>query len=120
MLNISGDLAIVGARRDDDNGSSSGSAYIFARDKGGANNWGEVAKLTPDDGAADDLFGSSVGIDGNIAVVGAYLDDDEGRNSGSAYIFRQDANNASEWDQVAKLTANDGTRDDYFGFKVGY
>jgi hypothetical protein len=47
----------------------------------------EVAKLLASDGAADDEFGESVAISGDYAIVGAYLDDDNGTDSGSAYIF---------------------------------
>ena len=42
--------------------------------------------MTASDGAADDNFGYSVDIDGNYAIVGAYYDDDNGSNSGSAYF----------------------------------
>ncbi|MEE9129379.1 MAG: FG-GAP repeat protein [Phycisphaerales bacterium] len=47
----------------------------------------QLAKLLPDDGAADDRFGWSVAISGTTAIVGAYLDDDNGTDSGSAYLF---------------------------------
>jgi hypothetical protein len=57
--------------QDDDNGSNSGSAYIFGRDQGGADAWGQVAKLTASDGASDDHFGYSVSISGDTVVVGA-------------------------------------------------
>jgi len=45
------------------------------------------AKLTADDGAADDQFGWSVSISGDTMVVGARYDDDKGSKSGSAYVF---------------------------------
>ncbi len=79
---ISGNMAIVSAEGDDDNGSNSGSAYLFDVTTGT-----ELAKLLPGDGAAIDLFGESVGIDGERAIVGARLDDDIGMDSGSAYLF---------------------------------
>ncbi len=44
-------------------------------------------KITASDGAAGDLFGESVAISGDYAVVDAYCDDDAGANSGSAYIY---------------------------------
>ena len=44
-------------------------------------------KITASDAAADDYFGNSVSISGDYAIVGAILDDDDGINSGSAYIF---------------------------------
>jgi len=43
-------------------------------------------KITASDGATSDQFGYSVAISGEYAVVGARLDDDNGTNSGSAYV----------------------------------
>ena len=81
---VDGDTAVTGAPGDDDNGSVSGSAYVFTR-SGGI--WTQQAKLTASDGAADDAFGFSVAVDGDTAVIGAYEDDDNGTDSGSAYVF---------------------------------
>ena len=83
-VSIAGDLAVVGSTGDDDNGPSSGSAYIYRQD--GAV-WVEQAKLTASDGAAGDFFGVSVSITGDVAVVGAFRDDDNGSDSGSAYVI---------------------------------
>ncbi len=47
----------------------------------------EVAKLIASDAAAGDLFGNSVSVSGDVAVVGARWDDDAASNSGSAYIY---------------------------------
>ena len=47
----------------------------------------EDDKITASDGAASDQFGVSVSISGDLATVGAYLNDDNGDASGSAYIF---------------------------------
>ena len=58
----------------------------------------QLFKLLPDDGAAEDSFGYSVAISGDIALVGAFGDDDEGANSGSAYLF-----DTSKGQQVFKL-----------------
>ncbi len=117
-VSISGDTVIVGAPYDDDSGTNSGSAYIFYRDQGGANNWGQVKKLTASDGAASDEFGWSVSISGDVAIVGARWDDDNGIDSGSAYIFYRDQGGANNWGEVKKLTASDGAAADYFGWSV--
>jgi hypothetical protein len=109
---VSGDTAVVGARRDDDSGSNSGSAYVFRYD---GSDWVEEAKLTASDGAAFDWFGELVAVSGDTAVVGAFGDDDSGSNSGSAYVFRYDG---SDWVEEAKLTASDGAVSDYFAFSV--
>ncbi|MBU1692919.1 MAG: FG-GAP repeat protein [Verrucomicrobia bacterium] len=117
-VSVAGDVALVGARRDGDAGNASGSAYVFERDAGGTNAWGQVGKIVASDGTASDYFGSSVSLDGDVAVVGAYQDDDVGSASGSAYIFERNAGGTNAWGQVAKLTASDGAADDYFGHSV--
>jgi len=48
----------------------------------------QEAKLLPTDGAAGDTFGFAVAVDGDAAVIDATRDDDNGENSGSAYVFR--------------------------------
>lgn len=110
---ISSDVVVVGARWDDDNGSNSGSAYVYRFD--GAS-WTEEQKLTPTDGAADDEFGYSVAISGDVVVVGALRDDDDGADSGSVYVFSYDGAN---WMEEQKLTAADAAADDQFGVAVG-
>ena len=98
---ISGEYAVVGAKYDDDNGTASGSAYIFKLD--GAS-WVQYQKLTASDGAAGDSFGCSVSIGGDYAIVGAVLDADNGTDSGSAYIFKR---LGTSWIEQQKLTASD-------------
>jgi hypothetical protein len=80
-------MLVVGVGGDDDNGFNSGSAYLFGGDQGGVDNWGQVTKLLARDGAELDNFGLPVAIRGNTVVVGARVDDDNGLDSGSAYIF---------------------------------
>ena len=109
---IAGDTIVVGAPGDDDNGSDSGSAYVFTRT---GTTWTEQAKLTASDGAADDYFGSSVAIAGDTIVVGASGDDDEWQCSGSAYVFTR---TGTTWTEQAKLTASDGAANDHFGGSV--
>ena len=107
-LAINGNTALLGAAHDDDDGSNSGSAYLFDVTTGN-----QIAKLTADDAMVGDLFGWSVSISGNIALVGAVFDDDGGRDSGSAYLFDVTTGN-----QIAKLTAADAAADDEFGISV--
>ncbi len=105
---ISGDTALVGAWDDDDSGTNSGSAYLFDTTTGQ-----QIAKLLPSDGAAGDRFGTSVAISGDTALVGAWDDDDSGTNSGSAYLF-----DTTTGQQMAKLLPSDGAAHDYFGGSV--
>jgi hypothetical protein len=112
-VDMDGDVAIVGAYRDEPFGFHSGSAYVY---RFGDTGWTFEAKLVPDDGAASDYFGYAVAIDGDRAVVGAYGDDDIGSGSGAAYVFQYDG---SSWVQETKLHADDGGANDYFGCAVG-
>lgn len=107
---ISSNTVIVSANRDNVAVADQGSAYIFVRD---GVVWTEQQKLTANDGAVNDQFGISVGLDGETAIIGAYLDDFPGTHTqGSAYVF---ARNGTTWTQQQKLVASDGTTTDYFG-----
>jgi hypothetical protein len=111
-VGISGESIVVGAEADDDNGSSSGSAYVFVRS---GTTWSQQQKLLPSDGAAFDVFGRSVAISGETVVVGAPSDDDAGSGSGSAYAF---VRSAGVWSEQQKLTASDAAILQTFGRSV--
>jgi hypothetical protein len=114
-VSISGSWLVVGAYNDDDDGSSSGSAYVFQLTSSGS--WTYAEKLTAPDAAASDYFGQSVSISGSRIIVGAYQDDDTASNSGSAYVF-QLAENGS-WEFAEKVASPDAASGDYFGASVG-
>ena len=83
-INLSGDYLIVGDR---DSGEP-GQVYIFNRNAGGDNNWGQIQKITQAD-AVNDGFGIGVAIQESTttAVVGApYITSGEGR----AYVYNRD------------------------------
>ena len=117
-VSVSGDgsTIVVGAYYDDDKGANSGSAYIFTKQPNG--NYLQTQKLSASDGAANDYFGRSFSIsgDGSTIVVGAFLDDDKGTDSGSVYIFTKQLN--GNYLQTQKLVASDGAANDQFGFSV--
>ena len=106
---IDANIALVGAFRDEDAGSVSGSAYLFNASTGE-----QLSKLTASDAATHKAFGISVGLEGDTAIIGAEGDDHAGTISGSAYLF--DVNSGS---QLIKLTASDATAGDSFGHSVG-
>lgn len=117
-VSISGDTIVVGAAADDDGGDATGSAYVFARNTGGANAWGQVDKLTASDAMVGDGFGTSVSIGGDRIVVGAEFGDATDADAGSAYVFERNAGGADAWGEVHKLTASDGAPGDGFGGSV--
>ena len=112
-----GDTAVVGAPFGDPAGEdNAGSAYVFVRSgPPGSEVWTEQAKLTASDAAATDVFGYSVAVTGDTAVVGAHQNDDAGDSSGSAYVF---VRSGGVWTQQAKLTAADAAEAEWFGYSV--
>jgi hypothetical protein len=92
--------------------TDAGAAYVFVYD---GTNWVQKQKLTASDGAASDLFGSSLAIDGTVIVVGAPRADVAGSDSGAAYVFRL---SGSTWVEESKLTASDAATSDNFGRAV--
>ncbi len=117
---IGGDTIAVGAWGDDDNGDIAGSAYVFVEPVGGwSGTLNQSAKLLAAGGAEFDYFGDSVAISGDTVVVGADGDDDNGNNSGSAYVFVEPVGGWSgTLNQSAKLLAADGAAEDAFGGSV--
>jgi len=113
---ISGDTAIVGAFRHDDFGETSGSAYIFERNLGGTNNWGEVKEIHVPNAEAQDAFGKSVSISGDTAIVGAPFDNSlTAGNRGSVSIFERNLGGPNNWGVVKKIFASDEAEGDLFG-----
>lgn len=121
-VDISGNYAIVGCYGDDFGPSNPnmGSAYIF--EKTGIEDWTFVQKINNSDQDDYDRFGWSVAIDGDIAIIGAYGEDEDALDAntmskaGSAYIFQRGGDGV--WTQMQKIVASDRTIDDEFGWSV--
>ena len=103
-VSISNDTVIVGASNDDDDGTSSGSVYIYQRDEVG--DWTESIKLTANDGNEGDYFGGSVSVVGGLLVAGAMHDDDALPDSGTAYVYEIPTITDTDNDSVFDLTDN--------------
>ncbi len=122
-LALDGDTLVVGAYQP---GSSSGgvlpgpgAAYVFERNLGGADQWGQRAKLSAAGGASGDRFGFATCIAGDTVVVGAYLAEvGEDIYRGTAYVFERNTGGNNAWGQTAQLLAPDGRMGDQFGFAV--
>ena len=117
-VSVCDDTLIVGSFRDDDLGTESGSVYVYDRNQGGGNAWGQVAKVVASDGSANEWFGYSVSVDGDTLVVGTPFDEDTPPTSGSAFVYQRDYGGPGSWGQVTKITPSDGETGDYFGYEV--
>jgi len=114
---INADTLVVGAWG---KSSFAGAAYIFERNQGGTENWGQVKKLTASDAAAGDEFGTAVAIDADTLVVGA--EDKKSISTsisnGAAYIFERNQGGSENWAQVQELSADFVTGYSYFGYAI--
>ena len=111
-VSLSGDSALMGAYGDDDNGAESGSAYVFVRNAGV---WSQQQKLIAAGLGAGDIFGVTVSLSGDSAMIGSIYDDDLGVNSGAAYVFDR---SGGVWANSAKLVASDGGATDWFSYSI--
>ena len=101
---------VVGAPLADVGGNADqGAAYVFYRNQGGADAWGQVAKLTAADGARIDVSAARVGQRRHGRRRGA-----RGPTSAATPTRARPTSStgtragADAWGQVAKLTAADG------------
>jgi hypothetical protein len=134
-VGLSGNTAVVAAPNEASNATGingnqgnnstpgSGAAYAFVRS---GSNWTQQAYLKASNAEAEDLFGYSAAISGDVIVVGAYLEDSNGgvngnqgndnglgSDSGAAYGF---VRTGSTWTQQAYLKASN--LGPLFGFSV--
>jgi hypothetical protein len=135
---VSGDTVVVGASGEDSNATGvngdqandsadgSGAAYVFVRS---GTTWTQQAYLKASNTGGGDLFGVSVAISGDTAVVGANGEDSSSRlingnqgsnaatDSGAAYIFVR-SHGGTTWTQQAYIKASNTDASDIFGSNV--
>ncbi|MBK8880663.1 MAG: FG-GAP repeat protein [Haliscomenobacter sp.] len=93
-----------------------GLALLAAPFIGASQTWDQVLKAVATDAATDDQLGISVAINGDYAVVGAWMDNFPGAvDAGSAYFFQRIA---GVWTFTQKVSASDRSLGDHFGFSV--
>ncbi|WP_068313816.1 VCBS domain-containing protein [Polycladidibacter hongkongensis] len=111
FVNEKGIIAVA-APLDDTAGKDGGSVYVYVPQEDGT--YAPPLQLTAPDGEANDRFGQAVQVtqSGQI-VVGAYGDDDAGKDAGAIYIYSPDATGG--YGEPVKLTAPNGHAGDYFG-----
>jgi hypothetical protein len=116
---VSGNAIVLGLHFDEPAGPNSGSAITYHYD---GQSWIQQQKLTAQTPAAGAYFGLEVAIDGDVAVVGAYLDTVDFwmrprvQAAGSAHVFRYDGR---QWNREQMLAAYyDGQVNDLFGVSV--
>lgn len=101
---LDGDTAVISA--DQRNASGQGKAYVYTRRDGV---WEEPDVLAAADGAGGDIFGESVAVQGENALVGALFAD---QARGAAYLYTREEDT---WSQQTRFWVEDAAPDDQFG-----
>ena len=121
-VNVDDIVVAVGTPGDD---SRKGAVYLYVRDPMTRTQFNLAKKLTPSDGAAGDVYGSTVYVrtesDPPSVVTTIYVgapEHDGGK--GAVYVYQRDAGGTDNWGEVAKLEASDGSAGDLFGVSISY
>ncbi len=121
-VDIDGDRLLIGAPNATVSGfSNAGAAYLFERNTGGAEVWGQLAVLRAPFPAEDDFFGQSVAISGDTVAIGAYGRDDNDNiiaGAGAVFIFERNSGGPDAWGNLTTVLASDRGANDGLGWSV--
>lgn len=106
---VSGNTAVIESSDDNEQANDAGSIYFYDRDADGV--WSETQKVVHPDPQEYSYFGSSIAIDGDVAMASATMDQDVYTVTGEVYVFERDGDT---WSLVQTITAPE--RADYDGF----
>lgn len=114
-LALDGDIMVVGAIASDLLGINSGIVFVYELID---DQWQQIATLSPSNPKEEEFFGSAVAIQDDIIVVGSPNNDENGNNSGKAFIFLKSGIKWVDANEEAKLTASDSGENHNFGYDV--
>jgi hypothetical protein len=105
---LQGDTAFVASYGFD---NYRGEVYVYALSQG---TWTFQTRLRAEDGAQLDGFGVPIAVVGDTVAIGAGYAATDFLYQGAVYVYR---GSGDAWKPVAKLVADDGAREDLFGFQ---
>lgn len=89
-----------------------GAVFVYEFDD---ETWNKTAALESPSPQGNDLFGKSISLSGNKALIGAPLYDEYNEDNGVVYVYEQKNNS---WSIGTKIVASDYARDAEFGHSV--
>ena len=103
-VSLNNNMLAVGARLEEDVYNDDGVAYIFYKDQGGVDNWGQVKRITCPIGSSGFYFGEGIDIKNNTLVITARRTNQTGFvQSGSGFVFKKDEGGADNWGYVKRI-----------------
>jgi len=115
-VDIDGDVIIVGVPYGDYGSGATGYAMCYQR---GASAWAYLSALEPEADSISDLFGWSVAVSGDTAVVGSPRDDGIAPDAGAIYIYTRGEPSYVKWmSGASELGSQFGTSVDIAGDQI--
>jgi hypothetical protein len=120
-VDVSGDIVVIGAPRYPiDWMPEAGAVFVYTRNAGGTNEWGEVKMLSSPLPDPDGLFGASISLQGDLLAVGAPGSAGFGGwlRRGVVHVFERNRGGTNAWGHVITLIPIDAIGEAYFGSTV--
>lgn len=112
---LSADTVMVGAMNGGSDAGGHGGVYVYDRS---GSLWAPRQKLVAQNGDLFDVFGTSIGLAGDTAVIGApYTMLNGNTQQGAAYVFTR---TGGAWHRSQRLVSGDGKKYDRVGYYVAY
>lgn len=106
---ISGDTIAVGAVIE----FKTGGVYIFERDLGGVDNWGERTEISPTITGEFLGFGEAVALEGDTLVIAAERETVEEHQDGAVYIYERDEGGTDNWGRLGQIVGAGDTGEEF-------
>jgi len=113
-VDLDGDILIVANKAAPGTNIGDG-AFIFSRNQGGADNWGQVVELEASDPNDPLGFGNAVGIHGDWAFVGCQ---EQSTTQGRVFIYQKNEGGANKWGLVQEISAVVSNAPNFFGHSL--
>ena len=109
---IGDDFLAVGASEQVPVAGQTGSVYLFRRQEGGADNWGEWMRIAPTNLPGSSRFGYAVALQGDLLAVGA-------PGAGAVFLFQRHHGGSNAWGEILRWSPSGaGANGADFGWSV--
>ncbi len=115
---IGGDRVVIGAEYLDQvpgSYSNEGGIYIFERNEGGSDAWGQTAKIFGSNATNNDRAGRGVAVEGDRVVFSAWNQEGGGSGEGQVYVLENLDGTPTGWVEIEILSAGDASSYANFG-----
>lgn len=102
------------------NSEQDGHVFLFGRDTGGANLWGQIVDLEPDDMGAGGAVISSVHLHSNELLVGAPEANGVENVTGAVYVYHQQTGGNHNWGQAQKFYSQSNNFKSNYGYALDW